>query len=290
MSVLAAGLRSIPLALVGSASARLHDLTSADSAIRMPLTLNRRIGLVQACGGAGASTVAAGVASIFANRRAGLVLGVNASGGAQNLLWHAGVPAAGGALPPARTRPLSAADAAAGLPVAASGLIGLDLRDPAHPTTPVPSRAWFDRINPVSRFFDLAITDWGVRGYQIDLAQVALASHVLCVVTPSRRHELEDAIAVIPALTGVEDGPQVVLVVVDVGGSGRTRTPPAVGLDLGVPVIRIPYDPSAGSAKPVASAAMSARTRIAYAQLAGTIMTEAQLSLGAELRHREATA
>ncbi|WEO77907.1 hypothetical protein BJQ94_02355 [Cryobacterium sp. SO2] len=290
MSTLAAGLRSIPFALVGSASARLHDLTSADAAIRMPLTLNRRIGLVQACGGAGASTVAAGVASIFATRRSGLVLGVNASGGAQNLLWHAGVPTLPGALPPARTRPLSAADAAAGLPVARSGLIGLDLRDPAHPTTPVPSRTWFDRINPVSRFFDLAITDWGVRGYQIDLAQVALASHVLCVVTPSRRHELEDAAAVIPALTGVEDGPQVVLVIVDVSGSSRGQALPDVGSDLGVPVLRIPHDPSAGSATPVASAHMSARTRIAYAQLAGTIMTQAQLSLGAELRHREATA
>ncbi|MGY4859356.1 hypothetical protein [Cryobacterium sp. AP23] len=290
MSTLAAGLRSIPLALVGSASARLHDLTNADAAIRMPLTLNRRVGLVQACGGAGSSTVAAGVASIFANRRAGLVLGVNASGGDRNMLWHAGVPAPEGALPPARTRPLSAAEAAAGLPVARSGLIGLDLRDPAHPTTPVPSRTWFDRINPVSRFFDLAITDWGVRGWQIDLAQVALASHVLCVVTPSRRHELEDAVAVIPALTGVADGPQVVLVIVDVSGSSRGQTPQGVGPDLGVPVLRIPYDPSAGSAKPVPSASMSARTRIAYAQLAGTIMTEAQLSLGAELRHSEATA
>ncbi|MBX0300914.1 hypothetical protein K2F54_13110 [Cryobacterium sp. 1639] len=149
---------------------------------------------------------------------------------------------------------------------------------------------WFDRINPVSRFFDLAITDWGVRGYQIDLAQVAMASHVLCVVTPSRRHELEDAAAVIPALTGVEDGPQVVLVIVDVGGDGRGQAPQGVGSDLGVPLIRIPYEPTAGSAAPVASAAMSARTRIAYAQLAGTIMTEAQLSLGAELSHREATA
>ena len=119
---------------------------------------------------------------------------------------------------------------------------------------------------------------------------MALASHVLCVVTPSRRHELEDAVAVIPALTGVTDGPQVVLVIVDVSGSSRGQTPQGVGPDLGVPVLRIPHDPSAGSAKPVPSAAMSARTRIAYAQLAGTIMTEAQLSLGAELRHSEASA
>jgi MinD-like ATPase involved in chromosome partitioning or flagellar assembly len=290
VSNLAAGLRSIPLALVGSASARLHDLTKADAAIRMPLTLNRRIGLVQACGGAGASTVAAGVASVFANRRAGLVLGVNASGGARNMLWHAGVPTTEDARPTVRTRPLSAAEASAGLPVAGSGLIGLDLREPAHPTTPVPSRTWFDRINPVSRFYDLAITDWGVRGWQIDLAQVALASHVLCVVTPARRHELEEAAAIVPALTGVADGPQVVLVIVDVSGSSRGQIPAGVGADLGVPVLRIPHDPSAGSATPVPSAAMSARTRIAYAELAGTIMTEAQLSLGAELRHREATA
>ena len=286
MSALAAGLRSIPLALVGSASARLHDLTTADTAIRMPLTLNRRIGFVQAAGGAGSSTVAAGVASIFANRRAGLVLGVNASGGDRNLLWHAGVPA--GERVAGRTRPLNAAEAAAGLPVARTGLIGLDLRDPQHPTTPVPSRAWFDRINPVSRFFDLAITDWGVRSWQIDLAQVSLASHVLCVVTPSRRHELEDAAAIVPALTGVEDGPRVVLVIVDVGGPGRSHNPVGIGAELGVPVLRIPREPSAGAAHPVASAHQSARTRIAFAQLAGTIMTEAQLSLRAELSSQPA--
>ncbi|KFF58869.1 hypothetical protein JF66_15275 [Cryobacterium sp. MLB-32] len=57
MSRLTAGLRSLPLALVGSASARLHDLTTADAAVRAPLTLNRRIGVVQAAGGSGASTV-----------------------------------------------------------------------------------------------------------------------------------------------------------------------------------------------------------------------------------------
>lgn len=280
MSRIASALRSLPLAVLGSASARLHDLTQADARIRMPLTLNRRIGVVQVAGGVGASVVAASIASIFAHRRTGLVLGVNASAGSHNMLWHAGVGSGdavvGQAAPatPSETR-----HATAGLGVAPSGLIGLELRDPSQPTTPAASRTWFDLINPRSRFFDLVITDWGVRGWQIDLSQVAVASHVICVVTRSERHAIEEAAAIVPALLGRADAPRIVFVIVDVGGGARLT--PRLGIlpHLGVPIMHVPYDAAAGGATPVASEDLSTAARIAHAILAGTILAEAQLTL-----------
>lgn len=282
MSRLTAGLRSLPLALVGSASARLHDLTAADAAVRAPLTLNRRIGVVQAAGGSGASTVAANLASIIAHRRSGLVLAANASAGTHNVLWHAGVPVSDAGRPVGRvlqTAPRSAAEATAQLPISPAGLMGLDLRHPAHPTTPAPSRTWFDHINPVSRFFDLVVTDWGVRGWQVDLSQVALASHVMCVVSRSERHAVEQAAAIIPALRGLDDGPGIVFVIVNVSGSRNSAHTTPLTRTLGVPVIRIPHDPAAGAASPVASVHTTAHSRIGHAVLAGTIMAEAQRSL-----------
>ncbi|KGJ77497.1 hypothetical protein GY21_07650 [Cryobacterium roopkundense] len=282
MSRLAAGLRSLPLALVGSASARLHDLTAADAAVRAPLTLNRRIGVVQAAGGSGASTVAANLASIVAHRRSGLVLAVNASAGTHNVLWHAGVPTSDAGRPVGRTLPTaprSAEQATAQLPVSPTGLLGLDLRHPAHPTTPAPSRTWFDHINPVSRFFDLVVTDWGVRGWQVDLSQVALASHVMCIVTRSERHAVEEAAAIVPALQGQGDGLRIVFVIVNVSGTRGSAPTMNLTRTLGVPVIRIPHDPAAGAATPVASVHTTAQTRISHAVLAGTIMAEAQRSL-----------
>ncbi|MDJ0350056.1 hypothetical protein [Cryobacterium sp. PH29-G1] len=287
------GIRSAPLAVWGSASAHLHDLSRADAAIRAPLPLNRRIGVVQLAGGTGASIVAASLASIFATRRTGLILGVNASAGTNNMLWQAGIVDNPGAsalgLRPLRAfaSPSSAAEAADGLLRSPAGLVGLDLRDRAQPTTPAPSRIWFDQINPISRFFDLVVTDWGVRGWQIDLAQVTQASHVVCVVCRSERHAVEEAAAVLPALRGLEDGPRVVLVIVDVGGTA-SRGAPGAPAPSETPVIRIPYDPSSGSATPQASAARAARTRISHALLAGTVMTEAHRSLAAGREHSEA--
>ncbi|KFF58870.1 hypothetical protein JF66_15280 [Cryobacterium sp. MLB-32] len=210
------------------------------------------------------------------------MLAANASGGTHNVLWHAGVPTSDAGRPVGRTLPTaprSAAEATAQLPASAAGLLGLDLRHPAHPTTPAPSRTWFDHINPVSRFFDLVVTDWGVRGWQVDLSQVALASHVMCVVSRSERHAVEQAAAIIPALQGLDDGPRIVFVIVDVSGSrGSAPSTPLTGA-LGVPVVRIPHDPAAGAAAPVESVHTGAQTRIAHAVLAGTIMAEAQRSL-----------
>src|SRR4051812_43428008 len=91
------------LGLVGTTTARMHELASADRVLRMPLPLSRRVGFVSLRGGSGTSATAAYVASVYARRRAGMVLGVNAAAGELGMPWHAGAPE-GSAARPSGTR------------------------------------------------------------------------------------------------------------------------------------------------------------------------------------------
>jgi MinD-like ATPase involved in chromosome partitioning or flagellar assembly len=298
-------------ALLGSASGMTHELTTSDTLLRSPLALSRRIGFVQLRGGSGASATAGYVASMLARRRTGMVLAVNASAGNANLLWHAGLtrPAARNAHRSAprraeeegaddafrsasddevdgsqarsaarearnalsRAHPASAADARAGLPVTGTGLIALDL---ARDHLATSAGTWFEQVTPIARFYDLVITDWGVRHRQVDLRQVARASHVVCLVTRADRYPVEEAAALIPALSEVEDQPRVVVALVDVGRTAE-RTPQLLRNQLQVPVLTIPYDPLRAAAGPVSSRRLPSRTRLAYTRLCAALMAEA---------------
>ena len=114
----------------------------------------------------------------------------------------------------------------------------------------------------------------GVRHRQVDLRQVARASHVVCLVTRADRYPAEEAAALIPALLEVEDQPQVVLALVDVGRTAE-RTPQLLRSQLQVPVLTIPYDPLRAAARPVGSRRLPTRTRLAYTRLCTALMAEA---------------
>ena len=259
--------------LLGSASGITHELTTSDTLLRSPLALSRRIGFAQLRGGSGASSTAGYVASMLARRRTGMVLAVNASAGETNLLWHAGLtrPAGGARNALSRAHPSTAADARAGLPVTGTGLIALDL---ARDHLATSAGTWFEQVTPIARFYDLVITDWGVRHRQVDLRQVARASHVVCLVTRADRYPAEEAAALIPALSEVEDQPRVVLALVDVGRTAE-RTPQLLRSQLQVPVLTIPYDPLRAAARPVGSRRLPTRTRLAYTRLCTALMAEA---------------
>jgi MinD-like ATPase involved in chromosome partitioning or flagellar assembly len=260
--------------LLGSVSAVTHELTTSDALLRSPLALSRRIGFVQLRGGSGASSTAGYVASMLARRRAGMVLGVNASAGEANLLWQAGLTRsipAGVADSQRRAHPSSAADARAGLPMTGNGLIALDL---TRDQLAVSAGTWFEQVTPIARFYDLVITDWGVRQRQVDLRQVARASHVVCLVARADRFPAEEAAAVVSALLEVEDQPQVVLALVDLGRTAG-RTPQLLHDQLQVPVLTIPYDARRAGGRPIASRQLPTRTRLAYARLGTALMAEA---------------
>ena len=260
--------------LLGGVSAVTHELRTSDALLRSPLALSRRIGFVQLRGGSGASATAGYVASMLARRRAGMVLAVNASAGEANLLWHAGLTRSVGNSASAdhrRMHPSTAADARAGLPIVGTGLIALDL---ARDHLGVSAGTWFEQVTPIARFYDLVITDWGVRHRQVDLRQVARASHVVCLVARADRCPAEEAAAHVPALSEVEDHPQVVLALVDMGRTAG-RTPQLLRDQLQVPVLTIPYDPRRAGGRPVASRQLPTRTRLAYTRLGTALMAEA---------------
>jgi MinD-like ATPase involved in chromosome partitioning or flagellar assembly len=265
--------------LLGSVSSITYELTTSDALLRSPLALCRRIGFVQLRGGSGASTTAGYVASMLARRRTGMVLGVNASAGEANMLWQAGLTRSSGGASRLggssdqnrRLHPSSAADARAGLPVTRGGLIALDLAlDHLAPS----AGSWFEQVSPLARFYDLVITDWGVRDEQVDLRQVARASHVVCLVARADRFPAEEAAALTPALAEVEDQPRVVLALVDVGRTAQ-RTPQLLRNQLPVPVISIPYDPRRAQIRPVASRQLPTSSRLAYTRLCTALMAEA---------------
>jgi hypothetical protein len=157
------------------------------------------------------------------------------------------------------------------LPVTTTGLIALDLsRD--HLATS--GGTWFEQVSPIARFYDLVITDWGVRHPQVDLRQVARASHVVCLVARADRYPAEEAAALLPALSEAEDQPRVVLALVDVGRTAG-RTPQLLRSQLAAPVLPIPYDPLRAAERPVASRRLPARTRLAYTRLCTAVMGEA---------------
>ncbi len=260
--------------LLGSASAITHELTTSDVLLRSPLALSRRIGFVQLRGGSGASATAGYIASMLARRRTGMVLAVNASAGQANMLWQAGLTRSG--LPGTndghrRSHPSSAADARAGLPVTGTGLLVLDL---ARDHLAASAGTWFEQVSPIARFYDLVITDWGVRDPRVDLRQVARASHVVCLVARADRYQAEEAAALLPALSEVEDQPRVVLALVDVGQTAG-RTPQLLRRQLAAPVLPIPYDPLRAAERPVASRRLPARTRLAYTRLCTALMAQA---------------
>ena len=170
-----------------------------------------------------------------------------------------------------RAHPASAADARAGLPVTRTGLIALDL---ARDHLATSAGTWFEQVTPIARFYDLVITDWGLRHRQVDLRQVARASHVVCLVSRADRYPAEEAAALIPALSEVEDQPRVVLALVDVGRTAE-RTPQLLRSQLQVPVLTIPHDPLRAAARPVGSRQLPTRTRLAYIRLCTALMAEA---------------
>lgn len=306
--------------LAGSASGLTHELTTSDAVLRAPLALSRRVGFVHLRGGAGASTAAASVASLLARRRTGMVLAVNASAGERQVLTQAGVPVPGprsarrrdeekradNAFPSAsadevggverdpqtakraiersrdadlRLRPGRAADARAGLGVSGAGLYGLDL---TRDRQSAGAGTWFEQVSAIARFYDMVLTDWGVRDRRVDLRQVAVASHVVCLVARADRYAAEEAAALVPALQEVEDRPRLVLALVDVGRTGGS-TAARLARQLAVPVLPIPYEPLRALEAPPPSRRLPAPSRLAGIRLARTIMVEAQ---HADLRQR----
>ncbi|MCU1527662.1 MAG: hypothetical protein JWP75_1425 [Frondihabitans sp.] len=281
MGRLTGTLRATPSAVFGSTAARLAEMERADHAIRILLALSHRIAFVQLAGGSGTSAVAAYIAGLLAHRRTGPILGVNASGGDRTLLWYAGVRGDASETTDdssaeddgRRLRPAHFADASAGLLRAASGLYLFDVRRSTIGIAATETD-WATPVAPITRFYDVVCTDWGVRRPELDLGGVAAGSHAVCLVARADRSSLEEAVAAATALTALPSAPHVVVAAVDIGNTAG-RAPQVVRWDAGTRILRIPYDAARSAAEPVASSSLSTRSRLAHTMLAAELMTQA---------------
>ncbi|MDW4574018.1 hypothetical protein R8Z57_14655 [Microbacterium sp. M3] len=224
--------RGIPAALFGSAVARRTALTEWDAAIRGILPTARRIGFVSLEPGVGTTTLALQVLRIIAARRSDPVLAVDVAGGGSDLaarLQLAATPADA-----TRAGARTTAEALTGLP-AGPGWYGL-----RPSTADGPVAAWLTEAAPITRFFDVTITDFGVRHPRVDLAACAAVSDVVCLVGDARRSPAELLRAIAPAVAALPESPTPVLALVDREGRGDAVAR-AMGDDPW-PVVGIPAD------------------------------------------------
>jgi hypothetical protein len=276
--------RTISLALLGSTSERMRNLTEWDTAIRAPITTSRRISFVQLHGGVGASTTAHYVTGLLAVRRRGLVLGVDAAGrgGGLGELVGRGDDAA---RRDSRSPPKTAAEATSGLHRGVSGMHLLTVeaaQSGAVPTT----AAWVSSVAPVARFFDTVCTDWGERGVRADLADVAALSHTICLVARSDRQHAEEAVSVVAAIEASVESPDVVVALVDVGDSAGLG-PVTVMRSSAATVVSVPYDRGWASAVAGQPVELAMSTRLAYTQLSA-LLIEPGMRIAATLDSPEA--
>jgi hypothetical protein len=221
---------------------------------------------------------------------------VNASGGVRTLLWHAGLraPSAGAGsgvdvlsdpdgvvrsggfddfgrvADPRRLRPASFADASASLERSAGGLYALDVRPPGA-WIAATEADWATPVAPITRFYDVVCTDWGVRRPELDLGGVAAGSHTVCLVARADRSSLEEAVAVTASLAALDNAPHVVVAAVDLGNTAG-RAVEAVRWGESSTIVRIPFDPARSESRPMASEQLSTRSRMAHTLLAAELM------------------
>lgn len=252
-------LRELPGAVLGSGVARRVALTGWDAAIRGILPTARRIGFVSLAPRVGTTTLAREVLTAVSGRRAEPVLAVDVAGGADDLGNRLGV----GVTAPedARVGARTSADALTGLPA------GPGWRALRPATAEGPVAAWLGEAAPIARFFDVSITDFGVRHPGVDLAACAALTDVLCLVADARRTPAELARAVAPAIAALPERPQPVLALVDHGRDGNAVAR-AFATDPW-PVVGIPFDAGLRAGR----APRRSATRHAVLRLAATLVS-----------------
>jgi MinD-like ATPase involved in chromosome partitioning or flagellar assembly len=281
---LATGLRT----LFGSTAGAAYELTTADATVRRGLSLSRRIGVVALDGGSGTTAVAVALSSLLAARRPGPVLAVDAAGGHAGLVGRTigddpALRASSAAGADQRRTARTGTQARAGLPQSGSGPYVLDLAGPARP--PAAVETWAQQVTPIARFYDVVVTDWGVRPVGLDLAESVATGHLLVMVSRADRHSATRAAAAAAAVAqlsgssggaarGTGDRVPPILVLVDVSRTAD-RVAPALRRRLGTPVHVLPHELEWSADATTSSRRFDARTRRAHIRLARAVMEQA---------------
>jgi hypothetical protein len=264
-------MRRVWTTIASAVPARIDELHRLDTAVRGPLPLSTRVGVVGVDAGVGCSTAAGLAASVLASRRTHPVLAVNASANPRSVLWHAGLtsPATSTAAQDLQRRSARrSADATAGLARTPGGLHCLDLVADAGP--PRDAR-WWEAVAPAGRFFDFVVTDWGARD-ATTVAGVVSASTLVCVVAAADRDSVQRGLDL--AHAAGESGVRAVMAVVDVDGARTAAIGDVVRL-LPLPAVELVHDRAHRAARPVPSTGLRGATNLAALRLAAVLVRTA---------------
>jgi len=242
-------------AFFGSVAGGARELDDADRAIRQGVPTSRRIAFASLRGGTGCSTTAAAVATVLARRRSGRVLGVDGAAGPRSFAGFAGADH-DGPTPPSERRAAARTswDATDGLATSPSGLHVLRVGNARLPTRQAAPDEWRTSVDPIARFFDVVVGDWGSRSPFVDLGAVTADAHVVALVTGADRPGVEEGIAHADALRRHAPDARVVVVPVDTVGTGLRAARVAADWPEHV-VLPVPHDPTAAvpGVRPTAS-------------------------------------
>ncbi|MGC5169304.1 hypothetical protein ACLQ2Q_01490 [Microbacterium sp. DT81.1] len=258
----------VPLIAGGAGWAdRQRVYVDLDRRVRTPLPTSRRVSVLSLAGGTGASSVAAAVAALAAARRARPVLAVDAHGSTHGLAEKLGWGSAERMTAPdaVRERARTFSEATNGLPHRGS-LHFLGLGRESAAVWPADVAEWREAVAPIGRFFPLVVTDWGRRRELTAVAEIARASHSVCVVAAADRRGLEEAASLVPAMRVEPGAPDVTLVLVDVSDAGGSATRVRLG-PLDAPVLRVPFD-----ARLASGIGAGGRTRRAWLAIAAAVI------------------
>lgn len=183
-------------------------LTALDAAIRAPLPLSTRVGVLAADAGAPSEPVAGLLAAVLAARRPHRVLSVAAGAGLGRAEPAEPRPALDDSAVARRATARTGAEATHGLARLPGGPWGLDLAGQAP--------RWWDAVAPISRFFDFVVTDWGAPAA---LDDARAAGGVLLVVASATPESLRAGVELRARLAG--PGAAALLAVQDDGGAPR---------------------------------------------------------------------
>jgi hypothetical protein len=253
-------MRGIGGALFGSAGARQGELTRWDAAIRARRATGRRIGVLQVTPDAGGSTIATQLVLLAASRRTEPVLAIDVSGGAAGLGGRLG--AAGTGPSPARADARTTAEAVTGL-AAGPGWFAL------HPAADASGTVgtWLTEATPIVRFFEVVVTDFGMRHPLVDLAACAALCDVVCLVARADRAGAELARSIAMAIHALPEQPDVVIALADRARVGDTAAR-VVAAHSPHRVVRVPFDAGLRAD----DAPRSAATRRALVELAALLI------------------
>jgi len=237
--------------LVCLGSSRQEEISQADSIVRTTVSSAQRLDLISVAGGVGCSHVAARLAVLLAHRRGARVLGIDAgNGGVFSTLTHAARSASTASQPTHSQHSLHA-------PVAAntfdetSVLVGADelrvLRPSSDAGPIVRPQDWRRETEPVVRYFDIVVTDWGHRYPGIDFEEAIDGARVVALVCRADRASVEVAVSVADAVAAHV---RCDVCVVDVADTGRRAALAAMSWTT-VPVWYVPFMRT--PAEPVAS-------------------------------------